>query len=58
MWVTSGPYVDHIRIAVWVSRSHGSTGVTHFQSWSLMHKILLQGNLKIISDEFSKFLNI
>ena len=28
MWVTSGSYVGHIRIALWVS---GSTGVTHFQ---------------------------
>ena len=26
-----GSYVGHIRIALWVSGSSGSTGVTHFQ---------------------------
>ena len=31
MWVTSGSYVGHIRIALGVSGSNGSTGVTHFQ---------------------------
>ena len=31
MWVTSGSYVGHIRIVLWVSGSSGSTGVTHFQ---------------------------
>ena len=31
MWVTSGSYVGHIRIVLWVSGSNGSTGVTHFQ---------------------------
>ena len=25
--------MGHIRIALWVSGSSGSTGVTHFQSW-------------------------
>ena len=33
MWVTSGSYVGHIRIVLWVSGSNGSTGVTHFQPW-------------------------
>ena len=33
MWVTSGSYVGHIWIALWVSGSSGSTGVTHFQPW-------------------------
>ena len=31
MLVTSGSFVDHIRIALWVSASSGSTSVTHFQ---------------------------
>ena len=31
MWVTSGSYVGHIQIVLWVSGSTGSTGVTHFQ---------------------------
>ena len=31
MWVSSGSYVGHIRIVLWVSGSNGSTGVTHFQ---------------------------
>ena len=30
---TSGSYVGHIQIALWVSKSGGSTGVTHFQPW-------------------------
>ena len=33
MWVTRGSDVDHIRIALWVSGSSGSTGMTHFQPW-------------------------
>ena len=33
MWVTSGSYVGHIRIVLWVSGSNGSTGVTYFQPW-------------------------
>ena len=39
MWVTSGSYVGHIRITLWVSGSNGSTGVTHFQPWT-NHKML------------------
>ena len=31
MWVTSGSFLGHIRIALWVSGSNGSTGMTHFQ---------------------------
>ena len=31
MWVTNGSYMGHIRIALWVIGSNGSTGVTHFQ---------------------------
>ena len=31
MWVTRGSYVGHIRIALWVSGSSGSTSVTHYQ---------------------------
>ena len=33
MWVTSGSYVGHIRIVLWVSGSNGSTGATHCQPW-------------------------
>ena len=33
MWVTSGLYVSHIQIVLWVSGSSGSIGVTHFQLW-------------------------
>ena len=33
MWVTRGSDVDHIWIALWVSGSSGSTGMTHFQPW-------------------------
>ena len=31
MWVTSGSFVGHIQIVLWVSGSNESTGVTHFQ---------------------------
>ena len=31
MWVTSGSYIGHIQIVLWVSGSNGSTGATHFQ---------------------------
>ena len=41
MWVTSGSYVGHIRIALWVSGSSGSTGVTHFQPCSECSYFLL-----------------
>ena len=33
IWVTRGSYVGYIQIALWVSGSSGSTGVTHFQPW-------------------------
>ena len=36
MWVTSGSYVGHIQIVLWVSGSNGSTGVTHFQPCSVV----------------------
>ena len=40
MWVTSGSYVGHIQIVLWVSGSNGSTGVTHFQPWYYIYVIL------------------
>ena len=36
MWVTSGSYVGHIRIVLWVSGSNESTRVTHFQPGCLV----------------------
>ena len=36
MWVTSGSYVGHIWIVLWVSGSNGLTGVTHFQVSTLL----------------------
>ena len=36
MWVTRGSYVGHIQIALWVSGSSGSTGVTHFQPCNVL----------------------
>ena len=46
MWVTSGSLVGHIRIALWVSGSSGSTGVTHFQPCSLVFMKFRYANLQ------------
>ena len=40
MWVTSGSCVSHIWIAVWISKSHGLTGVIHFQPCWNIYNIL------------------
>ena len=37
MWITSGSYVGHIWIILWVSRSNGSTCATHFNLDNLSH---------------------
>ena len=41
LWVTRGSYVGNIGIALWVSRSSGSTGVTHFQPWYLSNQLAI-----------------
>ena len=41
MCVTSGSYVGHIWIVLWVSGSNSSTGVTHFQPWHIPYSTFL-----------------
>ena len=55
MWVTSGSDVGHIWIAVWVSGSSGSTGVTHFQPWYplITESMVLMIQARIMSDSTS-----
>ena len=52
MWVTSGSYVGHIQVVLWVSGSIGSTGVIHFQPYQKKWAVVCslgQGPLKMVS---------
>ena len=42
MWVTSGSFVGHIWIVLWISGSNGSTGETHFQPCSRWGLVTIQ----------------
>ena len=53
MWVTSGSYMGHIRIVLWISGSSGSTGVTHFQPWSGPYNVTFPAGVTRVSFNIS-----